>query len=215
MKLKGFFCREQLDYLNSNVYEIKNKMIYLDLKNNHINSFNDESIKAMYVSSSLQFIYLGNNSWNCDCKDRKTIHFLQTYSDTKIRDKENIKCFSDGKLVSSLDIEEICSNFIWIVLGSTFAVLGLIVACTMTFFYTYSLEIKCWLYNHNFCLRFVTKEDLDEEKIYDAFISYAHQDEAFVENVLVTALETGPNLYKICIHVRDRIGGESTVEQVN
>ena len=216
LTLKDFFnSYVALDDLHSHHFEAKKEIVFLDMSKNNLESLDDETIGAIYGSSKLRNISFGKNPWKCDCNARKILDFVKVLSGNKIQDYEHIKCFSDGKLVSSIDIDKICSNFIWIVLGSTFAVLGLIVACTMTFFYTYSLEIKCWLYNHNFCLRFVTEEDLDEDKIYDAFISYAHQDEAFVENVLLTALETEPSPYKICIHVRDWIAGESIVEQVN
>lgn len=60
----------------------------------------------------------------------------------------------------------------------------------------------------------VSEEEVDKGKIYDAFISFSHHDEDFVIEELVEKLEKGSNPYKLCIHLRDWPAGEWIPKQI-
>lgn len=81
-------------------------------------------------------------------------------------------------------------------------------------YYRYQTEIKVYLFAKNLCLWFVTEEELDKNKAYDVFVSYAHQDESFVVEHLLPELEQRENPFKVCIHIRDWVPGEFIAEQV-
>lgn len=51
------------------------------------------------------------------------------------------------------------------------------------------------------------EDELDEDKKYDAFISFSHKNETFVQEI-VDELEKGPNSYELCLHSRDLLAGE-------
>ncbi|KAG6439697.1 hypothetical protein O3G_MSEX001000 [Manduca sexta] len=65
----------------------------------------------------------------------------------------------------------------------------------------YSVEIRIFLSNRGLCC-FV--DEYDATKKYDIFVSFAHEDEAFVIDKLLPKLEVN---YKVCVHHRDwRVG---------
>ncbi|KAI5636559.1 TIR domain-containing protein [Phthorimaea operculella] len=52
------------------------------------------------------------------------------------------------------------------------------------------------------CLRCLHNPDSDD-KPYDAFISFAHEDQEYVMNTLLPGLEQGPEQFRVCVHYRD------------
>lgn len=95
-----------------------------------------------------------------------------------------------------------------ITLSVTVALVSLIIAILAALYYKYNMEIKVWLYAHQQCLWLVTEEEVDKDKLYDAFISYSHKDEEFIIEELLNNLETGPKPYKLCLHFRNWQPGE-------
>ena len=67
--------------------------------------------------------------------------------------------------------------------------------------------IKVWLYNR-YGFRFNKKEERNDGKQFDAFVSYSQQDQKFVTKALVPKLEQKKPYYHLCLHYRDwPIGG--------
>ncbi|XP_072949793.1 protein toll-like, partial [Epargyreus clarus] len=79
-------------------------------------------------------------------------------------------------------------------------------------------RIKRFLFERNLCLRWLLRsneedDEIDEERIYDVFVSYSHHDEEFV-NKLVERLESGPRPRRLCLHYRDWMPGEWIPTQI-
>lgn len=127
----------------------------------------------------------------------------------------NITC-TDGRPVVLMSESDICpmSGAIILAASALIAILGLLVGAIVAGYYRYQREIKVWLYAHRYCLWLVSEEDLDQDKLFDAFVSYSHLDEDFIVDHLVPGLENGPTKFKLCLHFRDWIVGEFIPNQI-
>lgn len=127
----------------------------------------------------------------------------------------NVTCSKDNRPLSHLSISDLCpASKILIASCISIAAFGILVGSLAFFYYRYQREVKVWLYSHQFCLWFVTEQELDKDKLYDAFVSYSHKDEDFVINTLVPELESGEPSFKLCLHYRDWIAGEWIPNQI-
>nr|BBG28448.1 Toll-like receptor [Gryllus bimaculatus] len=183
----------------------------LKLDHNNMTRMNSSLLEFLTNRTNVS---LHSNPWNCDCKALDLLGFLQN-SFRQVKNLYNITC-KEGNPIALLIAEEICpvDQTIIIVASSITALLGILGGLLAALYFRYQNEVKVWLYAHNMCLWFVTEEELDKDKIYDAFISYSHQDEDFVATKLLPELENGTPPYKICIHYRDWIVGEFITTQI-
>lgn len=88
------------------------------------------------------------------------------------------------------------------------AVILVVGATAAAVFYKWQIEIK------NLMLWWVTEEELDKDKSYDAFLSFSHKEDDFVLKKLLPFLESGPNPFKVCVHYRDFVPGEHITSQI-
>lgn len=136
---------------------------------------------------------------------------LSFHSDFQIPFLHNITCGNDGiREISTLIQSDLCPVWTGLILGSSIllAFMGLVFGITAAMYYRFQQEIKVWLYAHRMCLYCISEEELDKDKLYDAFISFSHKDEDFVVNELLPKLEEGPDPFKLCVHFRNWQPGE-------
>ncbi|KAK9883656.1 hypothetical protein WA026_001825 [Henosepilachna vigintioctopunctata] len=204
-------------YLNNNrlndITWIPPKLAVLDVSNNNLRNLQKDVLKSLN-ESNFEILIVGNNSWTCDCDINDFLNFIR--KNIKKVDVHNIKCKDTGNRLSELTQSDICSNNIVLLLSVFLTVCAI---CSLSFgviafFYKYKQEIKVWLYARNICATFIDEEDLDEDKIFDIFVSYSHKDGDFVFQQLVPRLEKGPHAYKLCLHERDWIPGESIMNNI-
>lgn len=187
----------------------------LELDNNNISTVNPDVLDYLKNSSSLKKLTLHKNPWRCDCDDRDLLSFVQLKL-VDIPDLLQVTCDGMNTTMSEMTVNEFCPLDTAMIVGisMTIALTGLFIGGLVALYYRYEQEIKVWLYAHQFCLWFVTEDELDKDKTYDAFISYSHKDEHFVVNELVPKLENGPRPYKLCLHFRDWLAGEWIPTQI-
>lgn len=69
-------------------------------------------------------------------------------------------------------------------INAFFSAFGIICLVSVLIYKTYELNIKVFLYYHG--ITFVKEELLDQDKVFDAFISFSHEDDEFVIKDIVT-----------------------------
>jgi protein toll len=177
----------------------------LHLDNNELSHLNYDVLHTLN-SSNLINLSLNNNPWNCGCDSVNFTNFLRLH--TKQVDVKDIHCSNSTRLMINLNKNDLCQERQFVHLVLIVVTVLLMVAVAFALYYRYQIELKVWLYAHNLCLWWVTEEELDKDKTYDAFISYSHKDEDFLVESLLPVLESGPQPYKLCLHQRHWIPGE-------
>ena len=187
----------------------------LYLNNNNIARMSSDVINFLQNATTLRDLTLEANPWLCDCDACDFRHFIQAKKVSNLK-LFKVKCNGYNTSIFAMTPEELCpKETTWIIASClTIAFAGIIIGTLVAAYYSYQNEIKIWLYAHYCCRWFVTEDELDRHKRFDAFVSYSHKDDDFVENNILVKLEEGPRPYEICIHSRDWLAGESIPEQI-
>ncbi|XP_036327382.1 protein toll-like [Rhagoletis pomonella] len=188
----------------------------LDVRNNRLIGLRDDFLFVyLNKNSTLKQLYLAENPWKCDCSGERMLRAVQAFHQ-RIPDVAQLFCDDRGKQrLLDVDVAGICaSNNPYIILESVFAVACFVILTSITLYYKYQLQVKVWLYSQKMCIYFINERELDKEKTFDAFISYAHQEEYFVNQTLLPKLEKGNPKYRICTHERNWVGGAYITEQI-
>lgn len=156
-------------------------------------------------------VLLSKNPLTCVCSTSSFIDIVKDLPNVFL-DFGTITC-ADGRLMKNLNLIDLCvdSQMVLQVFGALFvASLFLIIRI----YYKYQKQIKIWFYAHSWCLWLVLDKETEEGKYYDAFIVFSHHDDEYVAD-LILKLESGPNPFKCCIHLRDWTPGELIPTQVH
>ncbi|XP_039951453.1 protein toll-like [Bactrocera tryoni] len=97
---------------------------------------------------------------------------------------------------------------------TTVSVIIIIFLLIIALFFKYKLQVKIWLYGHNILRCCIREYELDENKTFDAFISYAHQEADFVNHILLPQLEQCEPPFRVCTHERNWLAGAYIPEQI-
>ncbi|KAL7295921.1 hypothetical protein TKK_0010959 [Trichogramma kaykai] len=193
----------------SNVKNIK----LLKLHRNNLTHLSSNVLLKLQ-NQSLKNITLHENPWACNCDTLEFLEYIQTnFIEFHLQE---VRCASTGLNFTSLTANGLCANHVNLIIGGSLsmAILGVIFGYSIALYFKYNKEIKIWLYSKRLCLWFITEDDLDKDRKYDVFISFANEDHMFVATELVPRLESGANPYKLCLHYRDWRGGELISDQI-
>ncbi|KAH8377398.1 hypothetical protein KR093_005290 [Drosophila rubida] len=201
----------QLSSLDA-VRQLPANLTMLDVRRNLINVLDQSFITHLQQENNTMVMMLAGNPLICDCNALPLLGFVRAQPQ-RVMDIGEIYCSSwPDKPFQQLEVWELCPSYV-LLIG---CILGglVIVACLISVFYLiYQQELKIWLYNHNCCLWWVSEEELDKDKTYDAFISYSHKDEQIIGELL-PKLENGLHAFRVCLHGRDWLVGDCIPEQI-
>ncbi|KAK9882853.1 hypothetical protein WA026_023550 [Henosepilachna vigintioctopunctata] len=199
----------------SNISWLPTSIQVLYLNNNKLKLMDSEFLKKL-DTLNIEELNLANNPWTCSCETLEFSHFLERYI-SNIIDNENIRCNGTGSSIINLKDEDLCPLKIHRGLTALafFLFFSFILIINALLFYIYQKTILTWLYAHGLCLWLIKEERVDKSKLYDAFVSYAKEDQQFVVEQLVPNLEKGTPNYKLCLHSRNWVPGEYITTQIN
>lgn len=196
-----------------------NALSVLDVRQNQLKLIGSQLIDTLNTSESFSAVHLSENPWDCNCSAQPLLSFVKN-NRRRLNDASVMRC-ENAQLAPLLDLSfrdfclpEVGVRTVVVVILVCLIALGLTLTTTALCYYKYRIELKIWLYAHRLCLCCVSERDVDRDRKWDAFISYSHHDEEFVEKELVPGLEQGSPPFKICIHVRDWLAGAYIPEQI-
>ncbi|XP_045456021.1 protein toll-like [Melitaea cinxia] len=153
-------------------------------------------------------VYLSNNPFDCTCWGKDNVLALNAFQNL-IPDYKNLTC-SNGIYVSNTVVEQLCAVRNSIIIGlslGTFVILFVI--CTIIGI-KYTTELRIILRQFG-----LWRGNIVGGEVYDAFVSFTHQDEDFVREKLLPMLEKGKPPLKICVHYRDWVIGDYIPAQIS
>ncbi|XP_052746099.1 protein toll [Bicyclus anynana] len=177
--------------------------IEIDLTDNHLNAIPIDLLKLNCI------IHFSNNPIGCTCNNKLNLEFLKQ-NNHLVRDYYNLTCDND-LLLSGLDTDSLCTARDSTIIGCTIAFIGVFIAVATAIAYRYKTLIRIVLRKIGL---WRVEEEIDD-KLYDAFISFSHQDEAYVIDTLVPKLESGVRPLKLCLHYRDWVIGDFIPSQIS
>ena len=167
--------------------------------------------------TSLTSISLQNNPLQCNCSLLWLKTWMQEMAKDGLIDVDTVNCTTSmnvtGAIVFFENNDFMCTipimTIIAVCLG-TLLTISLLIITTIYF----KTEVQVLLYSY-FNIRFtLKKQDEDDNKIYDTFISYSSDDYQYVIFELLTKLEEHQPPYKVCIHQRDFLVGEAIANNI-
>ncbi|XP_046673233.1 LOW QUALITY PROTEIN: protein toll-like [Homalodisca vitripennis] len=201
-----------------NISGISKKIKVLDVSHNNLTVLTPEDSSFLERTPDLNLLLLHDNPWQCDC-DTIPLLWLLRKKFTAVKLSQNITC-QDNTSLEKLEETQLCpssGSIITTIIGFVLAFLSLIITCFTALYYQYRTQIHIYCFSSKWkVLRWmVSHPDIDADKRYDAFISYAKEDEPFVVEHLIPELEeNGETKFKLCVHFRDWKGGDSIPSQI-
>jgi len=180
---------------------------HLILFNNNLTNFSKETLEYFENSSRSNnlTLNLGNNPYSCDCSSAIFYHFLQNYGNTSVKDHLNISLHCPEKRpLYQESLQDFCSpetsySAHFVILISPLIMMVMVLIC-----YCNRKNFTIWLFSKPWAKYLFPEDITDNDKEYDAFISYSHHDAEFVEKTLYPGLATPSDSshapYKCCIH---------------
>ncbi|XP_045456025.1 protein toll-like [Melitaea cinxia] len=176
--------------------------VALNLTNNHLTK---APLELFQRNCS---VYLSNNPFDCTCGGEDNVLALNAFKNL-IPDYKNLTC-SNGIFVSNTVVEQLCAVRNGAIISLSLGIIGiLIITCTIIAF-KYTTELRIILRKLG-----LWRGDVLGGEVYDAFVSFTHQDEDFVREKLLPKLEKGKPPLKICIHYRDWVIGDYIPAQIS
>ncbi|GBM17852.1 Protein toll [Araneus ventricosus] len=196
---------------------IPQNLQYLSLKGNKIRNLPKYLTDFIANQSDFQFFFAGNFR-KCNCSDRILKKFLKN-NKAFVKDIDNIVCEIENNGTTTvlplytIPDSMLCSIPIVLGFDPTVTVLSLcagfiFLIALLLFYYKQRQLILSFLYIHcDEVFRCCFEEnDIDDDKIFDAFVAYSSCDRDIMLEILKELEEKEPH-FQLCIHERNWLPG--------
>ncbi|XP_042899672.1 protein toll-like [Parasteatoda tepidariorum] len=183
----------------------------LFLHNNRFKAINTTWLRNV---SNFQQLTLSGNPWICDCDTANFRKWILS-NEKIILDGNQTLCDTsgdgnvlEGKAIWTLREWDLCPLFIglYFSVGFGLIIFFLVITILKILHTRYKLNIDVWLYAHG--VIWVKEKDIDRDKIFDAFISFSHNDQDLVITDIISVLEVKQPMTRLCLHYKHFIAGE-------
>lgn len=192
------------------VDHLSNELLLLELSFNRLKTLDGNVLEFLNQTKSLKKLNLTGNPLEQKCSDE--IHqFIRSHSDMIVYTEIPIVCNVTDEPTSG-EVDEFYPYPSWIFI--LVASIGFSIGGLIALYIIYQPEIHVWLFTRNLCLACVAEDESEEDKKYDAYISYSYKDEEIVD-ILISELEKEPDPFKICVHISGFVVGESMQDSIS
>lgn len=180
----------------------------LDLRNNRLERFPHSLVLVRNLTS----LWLSGNPFICECADYPFRQWIEAHGET-VRDVHDVICAkSSNSLVSlkafvNLGQKELCPAAVPKTIAYLLPVLVAVAMClaVSAAYLRYRRELKVWLYARGCSLQCIKEDELDEEKLFDVFLSFSSKDAGWVHAQLLPGVEALG--FSVCTYERNFKGG--------
>ena len=211
-----------ITFVKGHTFESLSNLKNLDLSRNKLKVLSVSDIDRI---SALKYLRLSNNPWSCDCTFLE--NFMVFATKNSVQDKNNITCLTMNKTkhhITQIFMKDLCpympeaaatKDTTAVTVGSCVGVFVITVISLIVLFKKRKL-LKVYCFVH-FGRLFGCLRNNEEDRQYDAFVSFSHWDDTFIIRELMPRLEgprPGQQGYRLCVHFRDFPVGASIAETI-
>ncbi|XP_037296988.1 protein toll [Manduca sexta] len=191
--------------------DILENIVELDLRNNFIRRV--DGATATNLTSVLQ-LQLAGNPLECGCEAYTMLRALLEAK--SLVDKKDVRCNGTGQRLVAVTPTACPGQGLMSVLPWVLPLVVLLAVAIFAYGFITRPATRLWIKFFLMRLGWIPRpfEPADEDRPYDAFVSFAHEDEELVVEQLAARLESGPQPYRLCLHYRDWAPGEWIPAQI-
>ena len=138
------------------------------------------------------------------------VNFGTTYNYFCLQSDGSLK-YMDDLMGTITELDRTCGSFVGIFVGASACCVIVVVLMVVALAYRFRWKLRYLYYASRLGLQRRSQQEQQQHFHYDAFVSFASEDNDFVNGELKRCLEDEQGL-RLCIHTRDFVPGASTAD---